>query len=124
MIPKILYAEDDQCLREGFSESISLYFRHRGIDGVEVITATNGQEAINIILEIREGLALVITDMRMPLKNGDKVAEEAINLGIPVIFLTGYSEDISGELKAKCHGVFEKPADIKDVLDPAIAAIR
>lgn len=86
-----------------------------------MLTAASANEAIAAISE--KEFDLVLSDIRMPGKNGvEAVAEiqarllEAGKKDLPIIFITGYS-DLSASLKAPFHGeVLQKPVDNERLL--------
>lgn len=84
-MPKILLVEDEDRIRE----FISLYLNK---EGYNVITAKNGQEALNLF---DEDIDLVLLDIMMPIVNGFEVCEELRkNSSVAIIILTAVeSED-------------------------------
>ena len=85
---KLLIVDDDIYTREGLAETIpwNLY----GID--DVMQAENGKEALHTVSWYLPDL--IITDIRMPQKNGIDFCREAIRL-VPdckIIFITGYMQ--------------------------------
>jgi CheY-like chemotaxis protein len=87
-------------------------------EGHQVLTASNGVEALGILA--KEKIDLVITDIRMPQMNGIDLLAEIKNRGRkhpPVVFISGYS-DISEE-DAYALGVARfifKPFEVKTIL--------
>lgn len=88
--------------------------------GFEVITAENGEEALE--LATREPPALVVTDLQMPYLNGLELAQrmraEPATSGVPLILLTarGFSLD---ESEWKCTNIREvmcKPFSPREIL--------
>jgi len=85
----ILVAEDDAAvmgLLQGLLEK----------NGYNVITATNGEEAVNKFIENRDIIRLILLDVIMPRKNGKEVYDEIIGIrpDIKAIFISGYTRDI------------------------------
>ena len=79
---KILLADDDLVFRH------ALEFRLEK-DGYEVITANNGDQAIELLIAERPDL--IVTDVLMPFMNGLeilKVAKTSLGSNTPVIILT------------------------------------
>lgn len=59
-------------------------------EGYEVVTATDGEQALNILLG--GGIDLVVTDLLMPVHSGLEITQQAKSLPsgkIPVIILSG-----------------------------------
>ncbi|CAH1221464.1 Regulator of RpoS [Paenibacillus allorhizoplanae] len=80
--------------------------------------AENGQEALDLISESLPDV--VITDIRMPVMDGLRLAEEVVSRGIQteMIIISGYS-DFSYAKQALRHGVSDyllKPLDVDEVL--------
>ncbi|MDO4322233.1 MAG: response regulator [Lachnospiraceae bacterium] len=85
---KLLIADDEDAVRNGLCKYIQLH-----TDRFEKIyTAENGQKALDLIVLHRPDIMLL--DVRMPLKSGVEVMQEASAMGImPVtIVLSGYDE--------------------------------
>ena len=104
----ILLAEDDSGVRE-ISE---LMLREAGFT---VISAKNGKEAVEIFLEFRDEIDLLILDTVMPEKNGLEVylRAEQLKPAIKVLFMSGYTEDFLGfeEIGANRHSFLQKPVN-------------
>lgn len=89
--------------------------------GYPVVTATNGQEALEKIQ--RERPALIITDILMPKMDGYTLAhtlrKDPLTLSIPIIFISATyvsSEDKSFALRLGAVRFIEKPVDTEDFL--------
>jgi len=67
--------------------------------GYKVITAYNGQEALDKFLEDPDQVDLIITDMTMPKMAGTDLAKEvfAIRPKLPIILCTGHSDMVNSE---------------------------
>jgi DNA-binding response OmpR family regulator len=80
---KILVVEDEKPLR-------LLYQKELEKDGYEVSTAANAASALE--QTIREGFDLIITEIRMPGKNGLDLIAEILGrrINIPIIIYTAY----------------------------------
>ena len=89
--------------------------------GYPVVTATNGQEALEKIR--RERPALIITDILMPKMDGYTLAhtlrKDPLTLSIPIIFISATyvsSEDKAFALRLGAVRFIEKPVDTEDFL--------
>lgn len=84
----ILLAEDDQTTREIAVEIMESF-------GYRVITAADGNEAVEKYLAHRDILRLVILDSIMPGMNGRDVYQKIVSLDLkcPVIFCSGYGDE-------------------------------
>ncbi len=85
--------------------------------GYRVETKTDPSEALDLFRSDPSRFNLIITDMTMPLINGEKLTKEAlkINPDIPVILCTGFSSQIDSEkaITIGAHSYMEKPIDKK-----------
>lgn len=109
MTKKILVIDDDELVLKSFEKLLIL-------QDYSVLTADSYESALDAI--DKKEFDLVLSDIRMPGKNGvETVAEiqqRLINAGkkdLPIIFITGYAKD-SIQLKAGFIGeVLIKPVD-------------
>jgi PAS domain S-box-containing protein len=88
----ILLAEDEPAVR-------SLTKLVLEGSGYSVLVAKNGREAVDIFQQHASEIALVLLDMTMPVMGGKEafLLIREIRPGVPVIVLTGYSEDVTRE---------------------------
>ncbi|BCW88181.1 Sensor histidine kinase RcsC [Alphaproteobacteria bacterium SO-S41] len=84
----ILLVEDDDSVR-------SLTARALEMRGYEVLKASGGEEAIDIIKAFEKRIHLMVSDVVMPGMDGPEVAKVAktIRKDMRVIFMSGYAED-------------------------------
>jgi len=85
----ILVIEDQEGLLKFLRETLLLM-------GYDVKTAHDGEEGIELF-DNREDFNLVITDIRMPRKDGNAVARHIRNSrkpDTPIVAITGFGEDI------------------------------
>ena len=96
-IRKVLVVDDDPVVGKSFDRVLSG-------KGYAVITARNGEEALNKLRN--ETYDVVFTDIKMPGMNGLEVAERvrASQPWLPVVIVTGYGTD-AYEARAKAAGV-------------------
>lgn len=111
---KLLIADDEDTVRNGIAKYIRLH-----TDRFEKIyTAENGQQALELIMMYRPELMLL--DVRMPLKSGLEVMQEAKKLGImPItILLSGYDEFAYAQqaLRYGARDYLLKPTRSSDIL--------
>ena len=89
--------------------------------GYTVVTAKNGQEAVDFHTNNPGGVDLVLLDMIMPgLEAGDTFDQlKAINPAIKVILSSGYSLDQKATeiLNRGCNGFIQKPFNMKSLQD-------
>ena len=82
---RILVVDDEKALVKGIKFNLEM-------DGFEVITAYDGEEAVEKVKE--GGVDLIIMDLMMPKKNGlDACLEIRSFSKLPIIMLTAKSED-------------------------------
>lgn len=108
MVHTILLVEDEPLLREVTSEDLQDL-------GFDTECARDGEEAVGFLESDRPFVAL-ITDIRMPGQlDGWHLAERARELrpGIPVIYLSGYSEDGPEPVEGAVY--VRKPYRISDI---------
>lgn len=90
----------------------------------EVFTASNGQEGIDIVKN--NVIDLVLTDYRMPIKNGLEVLKEIkeINPSIDVVVITAFGnvDDAIDIMKNGAYDYLTKPIDL-DILENLISRV-
>ena len=106
---KILLVDDEDDIREVAKVSLEM------VGGMEVVTATNGVEALEKVKA--EMPDAVLLDVMMPEMDGpttfQKLQEDTATQHIPVVFLTAkvQSEDSSRFAELGVMGVIGKPFD-------------
>jgi CheY-like chemotaxis protein len=117
----VLVAENDADVREMIKEALKGF-------GYRVVEAENGEKAIRVFHENREGIQLLILDVIMPKKNGQEVFDEIrkIRPDIKAIFTSGYDINViqkKGFLEEE-HDFLSKPIlpdellrKVREVLD-------
>jgi len=85
----ILMAEDDPSLRK-----LTALILEQG--GYKLITANNGEEAVEKFMENKDKIQLLLLDVIMPKKNGRDAYDEIRKVmpKVPVLFASGYSPDM------------------------------
>ena len=83
----ILLVEDEPMVRTVAERALT---RH----GYKVLTATNGEEALEIV-DRGDEIALLISDVVMPLMDGPTMVREARKTrpDLPILFMSGYAEE-------------------------------
>ena len=107
--PRIVVAEDEALIRMDLVEMLT----ESGYDVVG--QASNGQEAIALVKELKPDLAIL--DVKMPVLDGISAAEEIIHIA-PVLMLTAFSQRELIE-RARDAGVMAyvvKPFSITDLV--------
>ena len=112
----VLVVEDEEALRE---VTRRIFTRN----GYEVITASNGPEALRIALGHPGEIHLLVTDVVMPQMLGKEVAEKMrlIKPEIEVVFMSGYARPVLASQGRLDPGValVEKPFSEADLLATA-----
>ena len=84
--------------------------------GYNVITATGGQEAVDVYEKNRDKIDLVVLDMIMPDMNGSEVFDRIreINPDVKVMLSSGYALNgqAAGIMEKGCNGFIQKPFNV------------
>jgi CheY-like chemotaxis protein len=112
----VLVVDDDLFIQEYIAEIIQN-------DGYRVVTADNGEDAINIIYDRRRSsypIQFVITDIIMPIMTGLELIDRLHGDGVflPTIVISSLMDrDIRSKLKGKgITNALEKPVKEPDLL--------
>jgi CheY-like chemotaxis protein len=106
----ILVAEDEAMVRLVAVETLR-------DAGFEVYEAADGQEALEV-LKSNPGIALLISDIKMPRKNGYQLVAEstALRPALKVMLMTGYAQDpIPDSIVRAGIRVLYKPFNVDDL---------
>lgn len=102
----ILVVDDEDMLREILAESLTE-------EGYTVLSASNGEEAFRLYREHKNSIALVITDLGMPMMNGEQLFEKIKELtpDVNVIVSSGFlnASNKSDLLRKGIRDVLAKP---------------
>jgi CheY-like chemotaxis protein len=120
---RILLAEDEDTLRAMLVRAFS--------DEHQVIAASDGAEALDIVTAANGEFDLLLTDIRMPLMDGIALAL-AIARDYPnivILLMTGFADqrERASGLDAIIHDVITKPftlVQIRDAVKAALAAAK
>ena len=116
---KILIAEDDSYTRNGLVEVFEG-------EGYEVVTASDGEEALSKYRE--QTPDFVCLDIMMPKKNGYEVCREIrkTSESVPVLFVSAKSEEIDKVvgLELGADDYIVKPFGVKEMLARVKAVLR
>ncbi len=109
---KILVVDDEAQIANTVCEELES-------EGYSVVTALNGEEALTIIRNQKELLALVVSDLGMPEMDGRELLKKSRAEGIKLdfIFMTGYLDQTSKSelLKLGAKQVLMKPFSLEDI---------
>ena len=97
--------DDERSIRESLSKIL-------GAENYEVVLAENGQEAIE--KHGAERIDLLILDLNMPVKNGWCTLERLLEINpvLPVVIITGRSDQRAQAETASADALMEKPLDV------------
>jgi PAS domain S-box-containing protein len=126
----VLIAPEPEGLARGGNETILLvddeeFIRELGVDvlgraGYTVLTASNGENALELYQQERARIDLVILDLIMPGMGGSKCLEELLKMDpdTRVLIASGYSPDgpTKGALDTGAKGFVSKPYDTSQLL--------
>ena len=106
----ILVVDDDQAIRSTVSDILSL-------EGYPVETASNGEEALEVLE--REGPSLVLLDMRMPVMDGWGFARTVNERGIkvPILVMTATQDVQQWAEQVGAQGYLPKPFEFQDLVN-------
>lgn len=110
---KILIADDDNEMRETLSSMLEA-------EGYQVISAENGQEAVE--MSRKELPALIMMDIHMPVMDGLRACKEikadSVTKGIPVVMLTveGSINEIQQAISYGAKTYITKPSSKSEIL--------
>ncbi len=120
---RILVAEDEETLR-------NLVVRALAQDGHEVVAASDGAEALELLTRDQGRFDLLLSDIRMPLMDGVTLARAAArdNPDLVILLMTAYADQRQrAGVDARIHDVITKPftlAEIKVAVNEALATRR
>jgi CheY-like chemotaxis protein len=105
--PRALIVDDDAALLR----LLSFVLRDRGF---EVVTATNGAEAL---AQIERGASVVVLDLEMPVMDGRTCYREMRARGVdaPVLILSAYGAR-KAQLELRANASMDKPFDPDDLI--------
>lgn len=108
----VLIAEDDKIIRHQMIELLEMLFGR-------VISAKDGEEAYRLYED--ESPDIIITDIKMPKKDGLKLAKQIRlhDYDIPIILLTSYSEKdmLISAANLSVDGYLVKPIELNSVVE-------
>lgn len=116
----LLLAEDDEATRSALADALDSL-------GYNVLQTANGQEALALYQEQIAGIALVISDVVMPVMGGQALfhALQAINPEVRIILLTGHAldSDLQKLVDDGIHRWMRKPPRLEELAHAVAAAL-
>ncbi len=110
---RVMLVEDETGLRE-------LAFRVFEHAGYDVVSATNGVEALEMALASTEPIDLLVTDIVMPRMSGFELVERLTESlpNLKVLFVTGHSDEaVSLRSPIGGHEILKKPFSPRELLE-------
>jgi two-component system, cell cycle response regulator CpdR len=123
-MPRVLIVDDEDSMRMLVARAVAM-------DGHEIVTATDGAEALEILSSEQEAFDLLLTDIQMPVMDGIALALTVARdfPQLTILLMTGFADqrERASGLNAIAHDVITKPfsvADIRTAVADALAAQR
>ncbi|MFI1990998.1 PAS domain S-box protein [Actinoplanes sp. NPDC020271] len=115
----VLLVDDEEGVRESTARVLT---RH----GYHVLTAADGQQALNLARQHEANIDILLTDMIMPNMHGAELAEHVTALipTIQVIYMSGYAEPLVNTRHADDQSIYllEKPFTASALIDALTTA--
>lgn len=110
----VLVVDDDPALREALEEVV-------GDSGFGVHSASNGQEALNLMRQLSDKPCVVLLDVMMPVMDGwgfrsAQMADPSL-APVPVIVLSAHADIVDTATKMGAQAHLKKPVDLTALID-------
>jgi DNA-binding NtrC family response regulator len=116
---KILVVDDEEAIRSFVQRALAM-------DGHEVMTAGDGAEALDILVE--KQFDLMLSDIRMPLMDGVALALSAGRdcPDMTILLMTGFADqrERTADLETLIHDVVTKPFSLAQIRDAVADALK
>lgn len=119
-MPRVLVVDDDKVIQQLLEVNLEL-------EGYEVVKASNGEEALKMVQDIRPDLILL--DVMMPKLDGREVCRriksDPLTAETPIIFLSARAQDmdVNSGLELGASAYITKPFDPVDLLDTVMRVL-
>jgi CheY-like chemotaxis protein len=121
-MPRVLIVDDEDSMRLLVARAIAM-------DGHDIMTASDGAEALEILGSADSSFDLLLTDIQMPIMDGIALALAAARdfPDLTILLMTGFADqrERASGLNAIAHDVITKPfsvADIRTAVADALAS--
>ena len=96
------------------------------MNGLTVLDCADGSEALKVASELKEKLALLITDVVMPNMTGIELARSLVKQmpELPIIFMSGYAAGEKGHQDFKQATFLQKPFACATMLDTVCKGLQ
>ena len=111
----VLLVEDEPMVRSVAERALT---RH----GYKVITADNGEEALEVLARADEEIALLISDVVMPVMDGPTMVREARRMlpKLKILFMSGYAEEqLRNSIDIDDVSFLPKPFSVQELAEAA-----
>jgi len=109
---RILIAEDEEAIRQLVARALIQ-------DGHQVVTASDGAEALDVLARERGAFEMLLTDIRMPVMDGIALALTVArdHPDITILLMTGYADqrERASGLSTLIHDVVTKPFSLTTI---------
>lgn len=109
---RLLVTEDDEAVRAFLEKAFEL-------DGHEVLTASDGAMALEVLAEEGGAIDLLLTDIQMPVMDGIALALSTVRdyPDLPILLMTGYANqrERAHGLETLVEDVIMKPFSLDDI---------
>ena len=108
-----LYVEDEKEVRNTLSSMIGDMFKN-------FITASNGQEGLDIFIKDQDTIDIIITDINMPELNGLEMIEKINEIkSVPVIITSAYNDNefLHKAISLGVSSYVNKPINVKELFE-------
>jgi PAS domain S-box-containing protein len=110
---KVMLVDDERSLRDIGKNVLQIY-------GYQVVTASSGEEALDVFQNQGDGIDLIVMDLGMPGMGGHKALKHILSMDpqAKVIIASGYSADslVTETIESGAAGYIAKPFRKKDLL--------
>ncbi|MGB3796082.1 MAG: response regulator [Alteraurantiacibacter sp.] len=109
----ILLVEDEDMVRAVAERALAR-------QGYDIVTATDGDEGLEIVKTGKYDFDIVVSDVVMPSMDGPAMAREIRKLhgDLPVLFMSGYAESqLRNEIDIEAMHFIPKPFSVKQIAD-------
>jgi PAS domain S-box-containing protein len=116
----ILVVDDEPMVRDLARAVLERY-------GYSVLTAENGQAAVDVFRRNADTITAVLLDLTMPVMGGGEAFElmNQIRPGIPVIIASGYGESsVRDQFTSALAGVIRKPYTVSELREKIAAVMK
>jgi signal transduction histidine kinase len=119
VLGRVLVVDDDDAVRSTVTTILAR-------NGLEVVAAASGAEAIAIVSARAAELDLVLLDVTMPGMDGATTlrALREIRSDVPVVLMSGYTEGLAGRLEGEPVDFIQKPFSANELLARIAPALR